>query len=34
MEALGLRGTRATEKVKVTEVPKAKVKKRLCRSQG
>jgi hypothetical protein len=29
-----LQGTRAREKVKVTEVPKAKVKKRLCKSQG
>jgi hypothetical protein len=29
-----LRGTRAREKVKVTLVPKPKVKNRLCRSQG
>jgi hypothetical protein len=31
---IDLQGTRAREKIKMTEVPKAKVKKRLYRSQG
>jgi hypothetical protein len=34
MEAQDLQGTRAREKVKVIVVPKVKVKKMLCISQG